>query len=676
VALRVTLQMILLGLLAATVLAIGIVNYLSARQSTEVLERDIVGASARAVEGRVMAFLEPGPRTLTDLEIRSENGRLPLDDFDVLGAFFADRLRYERTLSRLQYADAATGALVSASRDEDNQILLLVGDLKGGGVRDEWVVLRDGARRPHPVSLPPFEPRERPWYRMAADSTGIVWLDRYQSVEGETTVTASVAVNDLVSGAVRGVFNVQYFTDMFPSMLRDAVGDRSDTQSMLFTRRGELIATGLPTNQERHRALLAALPAPPDELPLNQPIPVQFTYAGVPYVGAVQGFRIGGVTEWFAGFVLPEASVLQAVYDTQRMASLMGLGFLALGLLLGTIIAVRIARPLRTIADDLLQVAQFRLARQPSPQSFVREVAVVADAVDRMKASLRSFGRYVPADLVREMLAHGQEARLGGETRELTIHFSDIESFTTLSEHLTPTELVGHLAEYLDGMSETIRDHEGTIDKFIGDGIMAFWNAPNAVPDHAAQGCRAALRAQERLAALRPRWEAAGQPVFKARIGLHTGEVIVGNFGTEERFAYTAMGDSVNLASRLEGQNKAYGTYICASQAVRDAAGPDFEWRRLDRVAVVGRREGTDVYELLGERGTVAPEMLAARDRYEVALAAYFARRFDEAAVIFREALELRPGDKAAIYMAGRADDLAGYPPPPDWTGVFVSTSK
>jgi adenylate cyclase len=369
-------------------------------------------------------------------------------------------------------------------------------------------------------------------------------------------------------------------------------------------------------------------------------------------------------------------SVLQAVYDTQRMASLMGLGFLVVGLILGTLMAVRIARPLRTIADDLLQVAQFHLAPRPSPQSFVREVAVVADAVDRMKASLRSFGRYVPADLVREMLAQGQEARLGGETRCLTIHFSDIESFTTLSEHLTPTDLVRHLAEYLDCMSETIRDQQGTIDKFIGDGIMAFWNAPNPVPDHAEQACRAALRAQERLAALRPRWEAAGQPVFKARIGLHTGEVIVGNFGTEERFAYTAMGDPVNLASRLEGQNKAYGTYICASQAVRDAAGPDFEWRRLDRVAVVGRREGTDIYELLGERGTVAPAVLEARDRYEAALAAYFARRFEEAAAAFRAAAALRPGDKGAEVMALRAEQLAIYQPSPEWDGVYVSSSK
>src|SRR5262249_37245580 len=207
------------------------------------------------------------------------------------------------------------------------------------------------------------------------------------------------------------------------------------------------------------------------------------------------------------------------------------------------------------------------------------------------------------ADLVRELLAQGKEAQLGGGTRCLTIQFSDIEDFTHLSEHLTPAQVVEDLAEYLECMSDTIREHQGTVDKFIGDGIMALWNAPNAVPDHATQACRASLRAQQRLKALRQRWAAQQQPLFRARIGLHTGEVIVGNCGTGARFAYTAMGDSVNLASRLESLNKAYGTYIIASAAVRDAADPLFEWRRLDRVAVVGRGEAIEVYELLGEPG-------------------------------------------------------------------------
>jgi adenylate cyclase len=232
------------------------------------------------------------------------------------------------------------------------------------------------------------------------------------------------------------------------------------------------------------------------------------------------------------------------------------------------------------------------------------------------------------------------------------------------------------LAEYLEIMTGAIREHDGTVDKFMGDGIMAFWNAPSPVADHAGQACRAALRAQARLAVMREQWAMAGRPEFRARIGLHTGEVLVGTLGTEERFAYTAIGDAVNLASRLEGLNKGYGTYILASEAVREAAGPDFEWRRLDRVAVVGRREGTDVYELLGETGTVPEEMLQARQAYQQALAAYFARRFDEAAAGFHAAAQVRPDDKAAAMMARRAEQLAAYQPPPEWDGVYVSSSK
>jgi len=293
-----------------------------------------------------------------------------------------------------------------------------------------------------------------------------------------------------------------------------------------------------------------------------------------------------------------------------------------------------------------------------------------------MKASLRSFGRYVPTELVRDVLARGEEARLGGETRCLSIQFSDIESFTHISEHMQPAEVVQSLAEYLDAMTSVVREHDGTIDKFMGDGIMAFWNAPNEVPDHAARACRAALAEQERLRAMRARWEAAGKPAFRARIGLHVGEVVVGNIGTPERFAYTVIGDAVNLASRLEGLNKEYGTYILASEDLRTAAGATFEWRRLDHVAVVGRTEGTAVSELLGERGAVSAELLAARDLYEQALEAYCARRFVEAAAGFRRAAAARPGDRAAQVMAARAEELENQTLSDEWDAVYRSTSK
>jgi adenylate cyclase len=291
-----------------------------------------------------------------------------------------------------------------------------------------------------------------------------------------------------------------------------------------------------------------------------------------------------------------------------------------------------------------------------------------------MKASLRSFGHYVPTALVEDVITSGQEARLGGECRVLTIHFSDIVGFTSISEMLDPTQLVEHLGEYLQAMAEIVRLHDGTIDKFMGDGILAFYNAPHPVPDHAAQACRAALLAHGRLRELRPGWQAAGKPAFRTRIGLHTGEALVGNIGAPERFAYTVIGDAVNLASRLEALNKVYGTEILTSQEVRDAAGSEFVWRQLDRVAVVGRREGTLVNELLGEQGNVPAPVLQARDLYEQALAAYFAQRFAEAALGFRAAAAALPTDRAAVQMAERAEVYQHFPPGETWGGLYLQT--
>jgi adenylate cyclase len=335
-----------------------------------------------------------------------------------------------------------------------------------------------------------------------------------------------------------------------------------------------------------------------------------------------------------------------------------------------------VARPLGLLASDLARVGQFELSERPAPRSAIREVVVLGDAVDRMKASLRSFARYVPAEVVRDLLARGEEARLGGELRTLPFYFSDIEGFTTVSEQLAPPQLVANLADYLQMMTATMREFEGTVNQFYGDGILVLFNAPTLVPDHAAQACRAALRAQERLAAMRDAWAAAGRPRFRTRIGLHTGEVLVGTFGTAERFAYTAIGDAMNLASRLEGLNKVYGTFIMGSEDLRAAAGDGFEWRRLDLVAVVGRAAPTPVYELLGEAGNVPAEGLRARDEYEAALAAYFPGRFQEAAAGFRAAAARQPQDRAAPLMAERAANFQLYNPGPDGHGVHVETHK
>ena len=678
-ALSVTLQMLVLGLLLATVVAVSAVDFLSRQQATEQLDHQLLGVIAHSISSDVRAFLDAGPRTLVDLDTRTTYGRLGLEDRQRLAEFLADRLRYEHTLSRLMYGEAATGALIGAARSDEDEVIIVVADPKvDEGQPAGWIFGPDGTRTPYARDLPPeADARERPWYQAAQEAGGqLVWVGPFAAFDGVPIMAAAMDVRDPRTQELRGVWSAQFSLAALPGMLREATSQRPDGQALLLTRDGGLIASAVPIVPERVTAATAALPAPLSTLPLDTPIPVRFTNEGESWAGGIQGFAAGGNLDWFVGFYLPRSELLQAVYESQRVAFAAGLAFLIVGLAVGAITAGRIARPLRIIADDLIQVAQFQLTTVPSPPSFVKEVAVVSDAVDRMKASLRSFGRYVPTDIVRELLAAGEDARLGGETRTVTIHFSDIENFTHLCERLPPAVVVHHLADYLDWMTATIRDHAGTVNQFVGDGIMAFWNAPNPVPDHATQACRAALSAQEGLCDLQAQWRVAGTPVFRARIGLHTGEALVGNVGTREQFTYTAMGDTTNLASRLETLNKQYGTQILASEAVHDAAGSEFEWRCLDRVAVVGRGEGTVVYELLGKRNAVRDAILQARDLYEQALAAYFAGRFAEAAAGFRRAAAARPDDKASAVMMTRAEQLSGGPLAVDWDGVYVATNK
>ena len=394
------------------------------------------------------------------------------------------------------------------------------------------------------------------------------------------------------------------------------------------------------------------------------------------YVGGFQSVGASGGPEWIAAVILPEDLALQVVNEQRRTAVLLGLLFLAAAVILGSVLAHRIAKPLNAVASDLERVGRFELSPEPPPSSFVREIAIVGDAVSRMKAGLRSFGHYVPTEVVGDVLARGEEARLGAEYRRLTVFFSDLEGFTQIGEHLEPDRLVAHLGEYFSVLTAVLREESATLDKFLGDGILAFFNAPHDVPDHVMHACRAALRAQSELDRLGERWAARGIPPFRTRMGLHVGVVLVGNIGTPERFEYTVLGDAVNLSSRLEPLNKLYGTKILASEEVRAETGELFEWRTIDRVAVVGREDSTVIVELLGERGAVEPALLRARDTYEAALAAYQAGRFEAAAAGFRHAASLAPGDRASIVMARRAEQMADGAPPADWDGVYTQLAK
>jgi adenylate cyclase len=287
----------------------------------------------------------------------------------------------------------------------------------------------------------------------------------------------------------------------------------------------------------------------------------------------------------------------------------------------------------------------------------------------------RLFGQYIPPELVDEMDRAPEQVTLAGESREMTVLFSDVRGFTGIAEHLEPPELTRLMNAFLTPMTRIIHDHRGTIDKYMGDAIMAFWGAPLSDPEHARHALYAAREMQQAMAQLQPTFERQGWPPLEVGIGLNTGTMNVGNMGSEFRMAYTALGDAVNLGSRLEGLTRTYGVSLIVSEATR-AAVPEFEYRELDRVRVKGKDHPVAIFEPLGPADEIDPETRHTRERYHTALESYRACDWDTAE---RELFSLargHPDDPVYAMYLDRIMHFRQQPPPADWDGVFTHATK
>lgn len=285
------------------------------------------------------------------------------------------------------------------------------------------------------------------------------------------------------------------------------------------------------------------------------------------------------------------------------------------------------------------------------------------------------FGKYVSKEVAHQIMKAmhtGEDINLGGEKREITIMFSDIRGFTTLSEALSPEELVSVLNEYFSAMTRIIMDKRGVVDKFIGDAIMAFWNAPIDQEEHAIAACRAALGMVKQLDELQRQWKARNQPEIHIGIGLNTGNAVVGNMGSVDRLSYTAMGDSVNLASRLEGLTKEYGVSIIISEFTHEKIKEILRCRKLDRVRVKGKRQPIAIYEVLGEKSD--HRFHAFIEAYEGALELYFHGEFKKAQKAFDTLLKFKD-NKAAHVIRERCIEYIKHPPQ-EWDGVYAMKTK
>lgn len=283
-----------------------------------------------------------------------------------------------------------------------------------------------------------------------------------------------------------------------------------------------------------------------------------------------------------------------------------------------------------------------------------------------------AFGHYVNKDVVRQIMKDPKMLELGGSKKNITVFFSDIAGFTTVSEKMEPNELVKFLNEYLQEMTEVILKYQGTLDKYEGDAIMAFWNAPIAINDHALNACLAALENQEHLAKLRQKWMTEGKPAIRARIGINTGDAVIGNMGSENRFNYTAMGDNVNLGSRLEGINKEYGTEIIISEYVYNKVKDKLVCRELDLIRVKGKTIPVRIFELLGKVEKVDRDVLDRNIRFADALKDYRSQNF----IAAKKGFENIKNDKPSEVFVKRCEEFIKNPPKDGWDGVWTFMTK
>ncbi|MEA2747290.1 MAG: adenylate cyclase [Myxococcales bacterium] len=394
---------------------------------------------------------------------------------------------------------------------------------------------------------------------------------------------------------------------------------------------------------------------------------------GEPWLATLREIELGegGTSGWMVAILAPESRYTADLAAFERriittFAITIG-ALLAIGA--ATVFALR--RGLERVTGATTRMRGFDF--QPAGHhSAIKDIDEVMYGLERAKTVVRAMGKFVPIDLVRRLYERNEEPELGGEMQDVALMFTDIEGFTTLAEKLPPDVLAKRLGDYLAAMTGAIESTGGTIDKYIGDAVMAIWNAPTRVEHYGVQACRATLACMKATKELYASSAWSGLPALHTRFGIHEARVMVGNFGAPTRLTYTALGDGVNLAARLEPLCKQYGVSTLVSEAIVEHAKDEFVFRRIDRVAVKGKTEGIDVYELLGAKGEAIDELERAR-RYEEAFDAYLERDFERAITLVQPDAAVDP---PSAVLVERCRQLVENPPPPTWKGVHVASTK
>jgi adenylate cyclase len=584
IAFRVAIVTVVVGLLAVTCGALIAYGLYTNQRNYEILKRQYIDQVAQAAVREVERLPRSAVQLLRIERQRFASGEYAGRDPVALAGTLAAALQADRDMQWVSYGEA-TGRFAGARRLSGDDIVLNVSDpRRNGGIPREF---RAGTVEPYVQSPPlgPYDPRTRGWYQRAIDAPeAIVWMPPYTFAEGVSGITAAAAVRD--GARVQGVLTVDFTLTGIERVLSTI--EVTGGAVTLFDHAGNLLA-GAP-GPAREAAILAM-----------QGAKSGIVVAGERWELATHALTPGAGPDWMVVATMREEAFMGPVYANRRAAIAIALGGVALAIVAGMLISTAIARSLENAARALDRVAKYQLEDPAPPRSVLREVFRLQRAVRRVTASLRSFTRYAPEEIVRDVVATGREAMLSGNRRDVTVLFSDLRGFTKFAERLAPEEVVAILNDHFELLVAILAGHGGFVVDFLGDAVFAVFGAlePQADPVESAVAC--AIEMQRARAARNEENRQRGWPPMEMGVGIDTGAAVVGNMGSLRRIKYGVVGHVVNVAARIE--TFTVGGQVLVSDAVRQALGERLIADGPLEVAGKGVSETLRLWEVLALRG-------------------------------------------------------------------------
>lgn len=529
-----------------------------------------------------------------------------------------------------------------------------------------------------------YDPRTRPWYIKAKIAEHTIWTELYIYPTTHSVVITS-ATPVYQNNHLLGVFGLDIKLNTLIEFIKNQIVS-AHGYSFIVTNTGLLIASPKlnfthPAQENKinlpnlHDIGMPSLAQSLDEYNKNHLQNFTMKFNGIIYYVSYRPIPILTDEQWLIGVVIPKGDFTKVLEKLHLITLIISSLMLCLGILLLKFFTNKITQPIKSLVKETNKIKQLDFREGIKIESRIREVILLTEAMRAMKKGLRSFQKYVPKILVKQLIETHEDSHIGGTRKSLVVFFSDIKDFTYISEALDPDDLMLQMTQYFEALSKIIITYRGTIDKYIGDSIMAFWGAPISDNESAIGAAQAAVYCQRQINLLNEEWQKSHKPTLITRMGIHVGDAIVGNIGSSERLNYTAIGDAINMTSRLEGINKIYGTKIMVSDTMYQLIKNQFYLRLVDRVAMRGRRDSNYIYELLEEDSArILFNLNAYREIYHQGFSAYQQQQWNEAIRYFNQCLEVYPDDTVTPVMITRCQIFKKEPAKTDWDGIWRIT--